>query len=172
MPNLGAGVEQHVNPAVTPTWIFTPTPNAPSTVRLYNEGRYPVYVGGAGMDQVACIAIPPGSRPVELQNVTQTLYATSGAQVGAVGGTTSTAVTAGTTVITLAAAPPASFAAGSTIIIGSTANTGWEVQLVNSTTASSQLTFANPVVNDHISSSPVYAATAQLAQLRVSAGVI
>jgi hypothetical protein len=175
VPNFGAGVDQHVNPAVTPTWIFTPntTAGVASTLRLYNEGRYPVYIGTSGLDQPGGIAIPPSSKAVNLQNVTQTLYAVSGVVIGAVAGTMSASpVTAGSTAITLATTAPTSLAAGTTIIVGSTAGTGWEAQVVNSTTASSQLTFANPLVNDHTSSSPVYLATAQPGQLRVTAGVI
>jgi hypothetical protein len=173
MPNLGAGVEQHVNPAVTPTWVFTPTPNAPATIRIYNEGRYPVYLGASGMSQPDALAIPPGSKPFTLQNVTQTIYAISGVLPGAQAATAAaSALTAGTTAITLTAVVPASLAAGTTIIVGNTAGSGWEAQVVNSTTASSQITFANPLVDDHFTSSPIYLATMQPGQVRVQAGVV
>ena len=56
-------------------------------------------------------------------------------------------------------------------MVGSTAGTGWEAQVVNSTTASSQLTFANPLVNDHAGSSPVYLATALPAAIKVTQGI-
>lgn len=173
MPNLGAGVDQHVNPGVTPTWIFTPTPSVTATVRLYNEGRYPVYIGTSGLNQADAVAIPAGCRPLEMANVTQTLYACSGVSITTQAATMSASpVTAGSTAITLTTTVPTSLAAGTTIVVGNTAGTGWEAQVVNSTTASSQLTFANALVNDHTSSSPVYLATAQLGQLRVTAGVV
>ena len=171
--NLPPGTPQSVNPAVTPTWVFTPTPNVPATVRISNTSRYPVYVGGSQMTQNNSFAIPPGSRPVEMQNVTQTLYALSPVQNPVIAGTMSaSAVTVGTTAITLTAAVPASLAAGAVCIIGSTVGTGWEAQVVNSTTASSQITFANPLVQDHVASGVIYTATAQLGQVSVAAGVV
>jgi hypothetical protein len=171
--NLPPGTPQSVNPAVTPTWVFTPTPNAPATVRLSNTGRYPVYVGGSQVTQNNGILIPPGSKPVEMQNVTQTLYALSPVQSPVIAATmSSSAVTVGTTAITLTAAVPAALAAGATIIVGSTVGTGWEAQVVNSTTASSQITFANPLVQDHVGSGVIYTATPQYGQVGVTAGVV
>ena len=171
--NLPPGTPQSVNPAVTPTWVFTPTPNAPATVRFNNTGRYPVYVGGSQVTQNNGMLVPPGSRPVEMQNVTQTLYAISPVQVPVVAATMSaSAVTVGTTAITLTAAAPAALAAGATIIVGSTVGAGWEAQVVNSTTASSQITFANPLVQDHVGSGVIYTVTPQYGQINVSAGVV
>lgn len=173
MPNLGPGVDQHINPAVTPTWVFTPTPNAPATVIFYNEGRNPVYLGTSGINQPDAFALPPGGKPIKLINVTQTMYAASGVSVGAQAGTmTASPVTAGSTAITLTGTVPSNLAAGTTIVIGNTAGTGWEAQIVNATSASSQLTFTSALVNDHTSSSPVYLATALPAQLHVTAGVV
>lgn len=171
--NLPPGTPNSVNPAVTPTWVFTPTPNAPATVRISNTSRYPVYVGGSQVTQNNGIQIPPGSRPVELQNVTQTMYALSPVQNPVIAGTMSaSAVTVGTTAITLTTTVPTSLAAGTTIIVGSTAGTGWEAQVVNSTTASSQITFANPLVQDHVGSGVIYTATPQLGQVLVTPGVV
>ncbi len=171
--NLPPGTPNSVNPAVTPTWAFTPTPNAPATVRVSNTGRYPVYVGGSQVTQNNGIQVPPGSRPIEMQNVTQTMYVLSPVSGPVIAGTMSaSAVTVGTTAITLTAAVPASLAAGTTIIVGSTAGTGWEAQVVASTTASSQITFANPLVQDHVASGVIYTATAQLGQVSVTAGVV
>jgi hypothetical protein len=173
MPNFPPGTPNSVNPAVTPTWAFTPTPNAPATVRISNLGRYPVYVGGSQVTQNNGIQVPPGSRPVEMQNVTQTMYVLSPVSGPVIAGTMSaSAVTVGTTAITLTAAVPASLAAGTTIIVGSTTGTGWEAQVVNSTTASSQITFANPLVQDHVGSGVIYTATAQLGQVQFVAGVV
>lgn len=176
MPNLPPGTGQSVVPAVTPTWTFTPPSAAvTATIRLYNTGRTPVYVGGSQVTQNNGFLIPPGSRPVEMQNVTQTLYALSPVVAGsavAAGTMSASSVTVGTTAITLTAAVPASLAAGTTIIVGSTVGTGWEAQIVNSTTASSQITFANPLVQDHVASGVIYTATAQIGQLSVIAGVV
>jgi hypothetical protein len=175
-PNLPPGTPNTVNPAVTPTWAFTPpSASVTATVRLYNTGRTPVYVGGSQVTQNNGLLIPPGSRPVEMQNVTQTLYALSPVVAGsavAAGTMSASAVTVGTTAITLTATVPTSLAAGTTIIVGSTVGTGWEAQVVNSTTASSQITFANPLVQDHVGSGVIYTATAQLGQIGVAGGVV
>lgn len=172
MPYYGAGVAQYVNPAVTPTWIFTPNTSASNTLRIHNHSMWPAYIGSSGVNSAAAMAIPPYGKPVELFNVTQTLYAVSGVLVGSQAGTMSaSAVTAGSTAITLAATVPTGLAAGTTIVVGTTAGTGWEAQVVASTTASSQLTFASALVNDHAASSPVYLATAQPCAIKVSQGI-
>ena len=161
------------NPAVTPTFVFTPNTSAASTVQFVNIGRYPVYVGGSQVTQNNGLPVPPGGQPVKLVGVTQNLYALSGVGNPVVAGTmSSSAVTVGTTAITLTATVPTSLAAGTTIIVGSTAGTGWEAQVVNSTTASSQITFANPLVQDHAGSGVIYTATALPAQVRVERGVL
>ena len=176
MPNLPPGTPNTVNPAVTPTWAFTPpTAAVTSTINVYNTGRTPVYVGGAQVTQNNGLLVPPGSRPLELQNVTQTVYVLSpvvASSVTVAATMSASAVTVGTTAITLTAAVPASLAAGTTIVVGSTVGAGWEAQVVNSTTASSQITFANPLVQDHIGSGIIYTATAQLGQVRVIGGVV
>ena len=175
MPTLPPGTGQCVNPAVTPTWVFTPNTSATAIVRLANTGRNTVYVGQSQMTQNNSMPIPPGGKPVELIGVTQTLYALSGVIVGTatVAGTLSAASsTVGSTAVTLAATVATALAAGTTIIIGSTAGTGWEAQVVNSTTASSQLTFTSALVQDHAASSPVYTVTEAPAQVSVIAGVL
>lgn len=171
MPNLGAGVAQAVNPAVTPTWIFSPNSSASNTLHIKNSSQWPAYIGTSGMNAANSMQIPPFSKPVALYGVTQTLYAASGVAIGTQAGTMSaSAVTAGTTAITLTAVVPAGLAAGTTIIVGSTAGTAWEAQVVASTTASSQLTFTSALVSDHVASSPVYLATALPASITVTQG--
>lgn len=174
MPNFPPGTPSSVNPAVTPTWIFTPTPNVTGpSVRIYNPGRNTVYVGGSQLTQNNGLPIPPGNRPVELQNIPFTLYALSGVTIGTQAATAAaSALTVGTTAITLTATVPTSLAAGTTIIVGTTVGTGWEAQVVNSTTASSQITFANPLVQDHNVSAPIFLATPLAAQVIVSPGVL
>jgi hypothetical protein len=174
--NLPPGTGQSVNPAVTPTWVFTPPTSGPATLRVTNTGRYPVYVGGSQLTQNNSLAVPPGGKGIELVGVTQTVYALSGVMPGSASGTmSSSAVTVGTTAITLTAAVPAALAAGTTVLIGySTVPSalGWEAQVVASTTASSQITFANPLVQDHAGSGVIYTATAQYGQVGVTAGVV
>ena len=174
-PSFPPGTDQSVNPAVTPTWVFTPPPNVTATLRITNTGRNPVYVGGSQITQNNSLAVPPGSKPVELYGVTQTVYALSPVVPGssvAAGTMSSSGVTVGTTAITLTTTVPTSLAAGTTIIVGSTVGTGWEAQVVNSTTASSQITFANPLVQDHAASGVIYTVTSLPGQVRVSAGVV
>src|ERR1700748_977282 len=98
------------NPAVTPTWVFTPNTSAPATVQFINIGRYPVYVGGSQVTQNNGLPIPPGTtKPVRLIGVTSQLYALSGVGNPVVAGTMSSfAVTGGTTAITLPATGPTS----------------------------------------------------------------
>lgn len=171
--NLPPGTPQSVNPGVTPTWAFTPPSGVNATVRLTNTGRTPVYVGGSQVTQNNGILVPPGSHTVEMQNVTQTLYALSPVTGPSAAGTmSSSAVTVGTTAITLTATVPTSLAAGTTIIVGSTAGSGWEAQVVATTTASSQITFANPLVQDHAGSGVIYTATPQYGQIGIIAGVV
>jgi hypothetical protein len=173
VPNLPAGTPNLVNPAVTPTWAFTPNTYATNTIRVLNTGRNVVYVGGAQVTQNNGLPVIPGARPLELNGVTGSLYALSGVTGPVAAGTmSSSAVTVGTTAITLTTTVPTSLAAGTTIIVGSTVGAGWEAQVVNSTTASSQITFANPLVQDHVGSGVIYTATAAPGQVQIVAGVL
>jgi hypothetical protein len=172
VPNLPPGTPNLVNPAVTPTWAFTPNTSATATVRIMNTGRNPVYVGGSQVTQSTGFPVPPGGKAVELIGVTQTLYCLSGVTGLTIAATmSSSAVTAGTTAITLATTVPTGLAAGTTIAVGNTAGS-WEAQVVATTTASSQITFANPLVQDHGGSLIIYTATAAPAQVQVVAGVL
>jgi hypothetical protein len=172
-PNLPPGTPNTVNPAVTPTWAFTPTTSAAATVRFTNTGRNTVWVGMSQVTQNNGLPVPPGGRPVELIGVTQTLYALSGVTGLVAAGTMSASgVTVGTTAITLTTTVPTGLAAGTTIVVGATTGTGWEAQVVNSTTASSQITFLNPLVQDHVASGVIYTATAMPGQVQVIAGVL
>src|SRR5580698_5979087 len=132
MPNLGPGNDQHVNTSPTPTWVFTPTPNAPSSVRFYNEGSNVVYVGQSGVTPFNGLPILPGNRPVEFQNVLATLYACSNASAGTVSATVSAALTAGTNSFTVASTT--GFGIGTSLIVGNSGK-GQEVATVAGTTA-------------------------------------
>jgi hypothetical protein len=160
------------NPAITPTWVFTPNTSAAATVQFVNIGRNPVYVGGSQVTQNTGLPVPPGGQPVRIIGATGQLYALSGVTGLAVAATmSSSAVTAGTTAITLTTTVPTGLAAGTTIAVGSTLGS-WEAQVVATTTASSQITFANALVQDHAGSLIIYTATAALGQVRVERGVL
>lgn len=145
MPNLGAGVDQHVNVGPIPTWVFTPNPSASSNLRLYNEGSQPVWVGGPGVTPQTGLLIPPGSRPVELQNVNSTVYSCGLAIPSATGYTLKSATfyTVGTTAFSLSGSVT-TLGLGTYLIMGASAtNTGAEVVNVTGTTATggSTITF-------------------------------
>jgi hypothetical protein len=165
--NLPPGTPNVVNPAVTPTWAFTPNTSATATVRFSNTGRNPVYLGGPGVTQYTGFPLLPGGKSLELIGATQALYAASSVTAPAVQGTV------GSTAITLTAAVPSGLSAGTYVLIGNTVNTGGcQAQLVASTTASSQITFANALVLDVANGDVVYSATFQPAQVQVVAGVL
>ena len=169
--NLPPGTPQSVNPAVTPTWIFTPNTSAVNVIRVSNTGPAPVYVGGLGCCQANGFPVPPGSRPLELQNVTATLYASSAISVGSSVSTLNAAYTAGTTSIVTASS--VTTAAGSVLVVGSTVNTGWEPVVVSAISASgTTVTTSAGLLMDHGSGQIVYAATARPGQIQVAAGVV
>lgn len=170
MPNLGAGNDQHVNPAVTPTWVFTPTPNAPSSVRFYNEGTTTVYVGQSNVSLVNGFPILPGNRPVEFQNVTATLYAVSGiTSSGANTTTLSQPATAGSTQVTMTSV--ANFPPGTTFLVGNVAGAR-DVLVVATSTATTVVTTTSAIQYDHLTGQTVATAVPSIGQLRVTAGVV
>lgn len=172
MPNLGPGVDQHVNTAPVPTWVFSPTPNAPSTVRLYNEGSQILYVGGVNVSPFNGLPIAPGNKPLEMQNALGTIYTCSNAVAGAVGGTVTSASTAGQTqFVTAASVATSGFSPGATFILGSAGSQ--EVLVVNTVSVSfTTIGTTTGALYDHKASSPVYPATSTIGQLRVTAGVL
>lgn len=165
MPNLGPGVPQNLNPAITPTWVFTPTPNAPATVRISNNSGNIVYVGGSNVSQFNGLPIPPNSRPIELQNITGQLYAAS--QVFAAGTvvTVPLAIAAGATSLTAAS----STLATGPFIFGN--STGQEV-VFGTISSNSVVTFANATLYDHAAGSTLATAIARPANITVTAGVV
>lgn len=170
MPYFGSGNDQHVNLTVTPNWVFTPTPSSPATVRFFNEGRNICYVGQAGVTPNTGFPVPPGCRPVELQNVTQTLYGCSGWTSGAALATTSTASTAGTTSMNFAAGGMANIPVGTTFLVGT--GTGQEALIVASSVSTTGITTTTAALFDHVTSTVANAATVAIGQLRVTAGVV
>jgi hypothetical protein len=169
--NLPPGTGQSVVPAVTPTWIFTPNTSASNTIRLTNTGQYPIYVGGLGCAQANGFPVPAGSHTIELQNVTATLYASSYVSVGSSVSTLNAGYTAGTTSIVTGSSVTTS--AGSVLVVGNTANTGWEAVVVNAISASgTTVTTSAGLLMDHASGQTVYAATGQIGRLQVLAGIV
>lgn len=169
MPNLGPGVDQHVNPNPIPTWIFTPTPNAAASVRLYNEGSNVVFVGQANVSPYNGMPIYPGNRPVEFQSMLATLYACSNVAPGTVSNTlTAVALTVGTTSFTVGSTT--GFGIGTSLILGNTGK-GQEVATVAGTTATA-VTVSTALLYDHGASETVSTAVVFAGQLRVTAGVV
>ena len=116
MPTFGPG-GQSINTAPAPTWIFTPTPNAPSTVRLWNAGNSIAYVGQNPVTAFNGFPIPPQCKPVELQNVSTTLYAVAAVTPGAGTNTVNTSsAVAGVTSFTVSGT--VGLAVGGTVVIG------------------------------------------------------
>jgi hypothetical protein len=176
MPNLGAGVDQHVNTTALPTWVY----QAPayisgspvlSSLRLYNEGTNVLFVGGANVSPFNGFPIPPGSKPVEIQNASGTIYTCGNSIVGAntAAGTASAAVAAGASSIPVSSYSTA-ITIGSTIIYGAGASAaGYEV-LVVSATAATTITTSTPLLYDHATAVKFTLATTTIGQLRVTAG--
>jgi hypothetical protein len=170
MPNLGAGVDQHVNTGVAPTWVFTPNPSGGSALRLYNEGSQLVYVGGPNVTPLNGLPLFPGGRPVELQNITGTVYTCSNSAVGnntaaATLGTGGIA-TVGTTLLTVTTMN-SSFAPGTTLQLGTATNREY---VVVASTASTVVTLSNPTLYYHAVADVMTLATTTVGQLRVTAG--
>jgi hypothetical protein len=103
--------------------------------------------------------------------VTATLYAASYVSVGSSVSTLNAGYTAGASTVVTATSVTTS--AGSVLVVGSTVNTGWESVVVG-TVSSSGTTIGTsaPLLMDHASGQVVYSATAQIGQIRVSAGVV
>ena len=176
MPNFGAGVDQHVNTTAVPTWVYQAPAyisGSPVTasLRLYNEGTNTVYVGGANVSPLNGFPIPPGSKAVEIQNVSGTIYSCSNSAVGAntAAGTLSAAMAAGGTVLTVTASYSTSIIPGATIFLND-AGSGGEYLVVAGTAATS-VTVSTAALYDHASGSKATVATTTVGQLRVTAGV-
>ena len=173
MPTLPPGSANNVNLSFTPTWLFTPTTSAANNVRLYNNGRNTVYVGQADVTVNTGLPLMPGSKPVELSNVTQSLYAISTYYVGTLLGTVQTASTAGATTMTFSSTvPSANLPVGTQFMIGSTINTSnQEVLNVAGSTSTTVLTTSSGAAFAHDTTNVVYAVTPTYGQLTVQGGV-
>jgi hypothetical protein len=169
MPNLGPGVDNHINLTPSAVLVFTPTPNAPATVRFANEGSGgTVYLGGIGVTPQSGFPLIPGNAPIKLQNVNVSLYACSGYATTAAAttltapanaGGTSLAITSGTGTVT-----------GQYVLVGA-AGAGQEVVQITAGGGTATLT-VTPLLYDHKTAGAVQAASALPAQLRSTAGVV
>jgi hypothetical protein len=174
MPNLGPGVDQHVNLSFTPTWLFSPVSGQANSLRLYNEGRNIVYVGQADVTVNTGLPLAPGCKPVELTNVMSSIYAISAVTVGAVAGTAAVSTTAGSTTFILpAAAVTAVGVAGTSFVYGSTSSTSNQEVLVVATSASTTtITTTLASVFPHVSGDQLLLATPTYGQIRATAGIV
>ena len=172
MTNLGPGVPNNVNPLVTPTIIFTPTPSATSSLRIANNSGYVAYIGGVDVSQFNGLPLPPGNRPIDLQNCPYTVYSCS--PVTNIGNTTTvtitSAVAAGSTVLTNTGTFGTSFVPGNVIVLGNTGK-GQEVLTIAGTGATT-LTVATTTLYDHATSVTVSTATMQAVNITATAGVL
>jgi hypothetical protein len=106
MPTLPPGSANVVNATPVAAVAFVPNPSATATVRFANLGNGTMYVGGIGVTPFNGLPVPPGNRPVELQNISGTLYTCCGVNSVASTGTLSAANAAGATSWTVATAAP------------------------------------------------------------------
>ena len=166
MPNLGPGVPNNVNPLVTPTWVFTPTPLAAATVRISNNSGNTVYIGGSNVSQFNGLPLPPGNRPVELQNCPFTLYTCSGVFGSGTAPVTNAALAAGVTTFTVTTT---GLAAGPAILGNGTAQ---EVVNIASIASSTVVTLSVATLMDHVTAATVATAVARPASITVTAGVV
>lgn len=181
MPNLGPGVDNHVNLTFTPTVIFVPTPGQSAVARIYNEGRTLVYIGGAEVAQGNGLPLPPGSKPIEIMNPVTNIYAVSAGVLGAIMNTvqTNTQITnimsplnaTSTIVSTVAMAntlPPGTvFAIGQTV---NSSNLEFATVATSVSTTSITATLAYPHLSN--SSEGIYPVAATYGQIRVTSGVV
>lgn len=166
MPYFGPGVDQHVNLAATPTWVFTPTPgSAPSTIRVVNEGSNIVWLGTAAVAPGNGLPLYPNTR-VELPSAGQSLYACSSYQASTVtSSTVTTASTAGASSMTVGTLP----AIGATVTIG---NQTFKEVVTVAGTAGSVFTASTTFLYDHAVGSTVSTVLTTIGQIRVNAGVL
>ena len=140
-----------------------------STLTVTNNGTTPVYVGGVNVSQFNGVGVPPGTS-LHMQSVTAATYAASPvALTGTNYTTSSSALSAGATVVTLAAAQ--TFAtSGQYFVIGS----GNALEVVQASTGftGSSFTLSTATLYDHRASCTVSTATLVPGQLTFLAGVV
>jgi hypothetical protein len=166
MPNLGPGVPLNYNPAVTPTQVYTPTPNAAATCRIINNGGSTVWVGGANVSKFNGLPLAPGNRPIELQNCPTAVYAAADVSASGAAAVTNAALAAGVTTFTVTTT---GLAAGPAILGNAGAQ---EVINIASVASSTVLTLSNATLQDHVTAATVATAVARVSNVTVFAGVV
>lgn len=174
MPYLGPGVGQTIQPTALPTWVFTPTPGQAATVRITNNSANIVYLGGSNVSQYNGLPLPPGNRPVELQNCPFTVYTAAAAFPSGNNTTISGSQVQGVSAFTAAAGT--GLYAGGTLQVGNGTNLEYVVvsTIVNlgGTTGTSTVTTTTPFLYDHAASSTVSTVTVRPGNVTVSAGIV
>lgn len=162
----------NVNLDAVPTWIFTPNSSAASNLQLTNLGSSILYIGQSGVTPNTGIPLNPGQKPIELFNVTQTLYACSRTSPGTAAATASTSasVTVGTTSWTVASGGMANIPVGTYFLVG--AGTSQEVLKVATSASTTTITTTTGTLFEHYASEVFTTATYTVGQLRVSPGVL
>lgn len=160
-----------------PAFVFSPVTGvgAPQqSVKIRNLSGAPAYAGPAATLQTPN-ALPAGIPPnghLYLQNCTAAVYLVGPYAPGAVTATISaSAVAAGSTVITCSTTVPASFAAGTSFLLGNAASSR-ELLVVASTSASSAITTTSALNYDHAASSTISTVIFTPVQLGVLTGVL
>lgn len=171
MPIFNPGVEQHVNFGPTPTWIFTANTSATNVLRIANEGLNTFYVGGAAVTPANGTPLSPGSKPLELINVGQTMYGCSNVIGSSSVSTLTAALPAGSLAFTTATSV-STIVAGSIVLLGK--GNSAEPVSVTATGGATTTTFtiATATNYDHQNASPVSLATMFIGQARVTMGVL
>lgn len=167
MPYFGPGIAVSTVSTVTPTVVFTPTPNAAATVRIANNGSYTAYFGGPNVSPFNGFPLPPGCRPIELQNCPFTVYTCANAfGTGATKVVNANALPAGTTSFTVTTS---GLAAGP-LLLGNVGSQ--EVVNIASVASSTVITLSNATLYDHVASATVQTAVLQPVSITVQAGVV
>jgi hypothetical protein len=160
----------HWNLGSTPTQVAVAPPvGVPGTVRFYNEGSQPVYLGGSSVTPSTGFKLLPGCK-AQLPSVNSAYYACSGASPTTVSTTVTTAATAGTTVFTVGST--SGFATGTTILLGNTGVASLEQLTVAGTASATVFTAATASNWDHMAGATVATATVAIGQLRCDPGVL
>ena len=160
----------HWNPGSVPVQVaLAPPVGVPGTVRFYNEGQNPVYLGGASVTPATGFKLLPGCK-AELPSVNSAYYACSGAQATTVNTTVTTSATAGTSVFTVGSTT--GFVAGTTLLLGNSGTTSLEQIAVLATASSTVFTAATNSNFDHMAGATVATATVAIGQLRCEPGVL
>ena len=160
-----------------PAFVFQPLTGvgvAQQSVKITNLSGAPAYAGPAAALQTPN-ALPAGIPPngqLYLQDCTAAVYVTGPYAPGAVTATISaSAVAAGSTVVTCSTTVPASFAAGTSFLLGNAAS-GRELLVVSSTSASSAITTTSGLLYDHAASSTISTVVFTPVQVGVQTGVL